>query len=143
MIGIFISLISGALMSIQGVFNTEVTKSSSMWASASWVQFSALLTCLAAWGLKDRSSLFHVFQVSPKYMLLGGVIGAFITFTVIQSMSLLGPAKSVMLIVISQLIVAYLIELFGLFGVEKAAFEWRKVIGMAIAIAGVILFKWE
>ena len=30
MIGIFIALISGALMSIQGVFNTEVTKSSSM-----------------------------------------------------------------------------------------------------------------
>ena len=106
MIGIFIALISGALMSIQGVFNTEVTKSSSMWASASWVQLSALLTCLAVWALRDRENLMNVFQVSPKYMLLGGVIGAFITFTVIQSMDSLGPAKAVMLIVISQLIVA-------------------------------------
>ena len=43
MIGIFIALISGALMSVQGVFNTEVTKASSVWVSASWVQFSALL----------------------------------------------------------------------------------------------------
>lgn len=76
-------------------------------------------------------------------MLLGGVIGAFITFTVIQSMESLGPAKAVMLIVISQLIVAYVIELFGIFGVEKTAFEWRKAIGMLIAIAGVVLFKWE
>jgi transporter family-2 protein len=143
MIGIFISLISGALMSIQGVFNTEVTKSSSTWASASWVQFSALVTCLAIWALKDRSSLTRVFQVSPKYMLLGGVLGAFITFTVIRSMSSLGPAKSVMLIVISQLLVAYFIELLGIFGVEKAAFQWRKAIGMVIAIVGVILFKWE
>ena len=84
MIGIFIALISGALMSIQGVFNTEVTKSSSMWASASWVQLSALLTCLAVWALRDRENLMNVFQVSPKYMLLGGVIGAFITFTVIH-----------------------------------------------------------
>ena len=32
MIGLFIALISGALMSIQGVFNTEVTKSTSIWA---------------------------------------------------------------------------------------------------------------
>ena len=143
MIGIFIALISGALMSIQGVFNTEVTESSSVWVSASWVQFSALLTCLAAWALKERTSLLGVFQVDHKYMLLGGVIGAFITFTVIQSMSSLGPAKSVMIIVISQLIVAYLIELFGIFGVEKAAFEWRKMLGMAIAIAGVVIFKWE
>ncbi len=143
MIGIFIALISGALMSIQGVFNTEVTKSSSMWASASWVQFSALLTCLAVWALRERENLMNVFQVSPKYMLFGGVIGAFITFTVIQSMDSLGPAKAVMLIVISQLIVAYLIELFGMFGVEKAALEWRKVLGMVIAIVGVVMFKWE
>ena len=32
--GFIIALISGALMSIQGVFNTEVTKSSSVWAAA-------------------------------------------------------------------------------------------------------------
>ena len=142
MIGIFIALISGGLMSIQGVFNTEVTKASSVWASASWVQLSAL-ACLAVWGTRERGNLLNVFQVSPKYMLLGGVIGAFITFTVIKSMESLGPAKSAMLIVISQLMVAYLIELFGIFGVEKADFSWRKMIGMAIAIGGVVLFKWE
>ena len=66
MIGIFIALISGALMSVQGVFNTEVTKASSVWVSASWVQFSALLTCLAVWGAKERTSLLGVFQVSPQ-----------------------------------------------------------------------------
>ena len=143
MIGIFIALISGALMSVQGVFNTEVTKASSVWVSASWVQLSALVTCLAVGSVKERENLLNVFQVSPKYMLLGGVIGAFITFTVIKSMESLGPAKAAMLIVISQLIVAYLIELFGIFGAEKADFSWRKMIGMAVAIAGVVLFKWE
>ena len=40
-------------------------------------------------------------------------------------------------------LVAYLIEIFGVFGVERTAFEWRKLLGMAIAIAGVVLFKWE
>lgn len=53
MIGFFIALLSGALMSVQGVFNTEVTKVSSMWTSAAWVQLSALITCLIAWGLTD------------------------------------------------------------------------------------------
>ena len=48
-----------------------------------------------------------------------------------------------MLIVISQLIVAYLIELFGIFQVEKQPFEWRKLLGMLVAIAGIVLFKWE
>ncbi|MCI9525306.1 MAG: DMT family transporter [Lachnospiraceae bacterium] len=143
MIGIFIALLSGALMSVQGVFNTEVTKGSSMWVSTSWVQFSALVVCLVAWFFADRSSFAAILEMQPKYMLLGGVIGAFITLTVIKSMAALGPAKAVMLIVVSQLIVAYVIELFGMFGVDKQPFEWRRVLGMAICIGGIILFKWE
>ena len=82
-------------------------------------------------------------KVEPKYLLLGGVIGAGITWTVIKSMEQLGPAKAALLIVFSQLIIAYLIELFGLFGVEKAALEWRKVIGMVIALIGVAIFQWK
>ena len=50
---------------------------------------------------------------------------------------------AVMLIVISQLIVAYIIELFGMFGVEKQPFSWRKVIGAIVAIIGVVVFKWK
>ncbi len=143
MIGIFIALLSGALMSLQGVFNTQVTKSTSIWVSAAWVQFSALIICLVAWFFCDRTSFGGILTLEPKYLLLGGVIGAFITYTVIKSMESLGPAQAVMLILAAQLIVAYLIELFGLFGVEKAAFEWRRLLGMGICIGGIILFKWE
>ena len=85
----------------------------------------------------------EIFAVEPKYYLLGGVIGAFITFTVIAGMSALGPAKAAMLIVISQLAVAYVIELFGLFGVDKEPFEWRKILGLLIAISGIVIFKWQ
>ncbi len=143
MVGIFIALISGALMSIQGVFNTEVTEQSSVWVSASWVQFSALLTCLAIWAAFDREGLMHVVRVTPKYMLLGGVFGAFITYTVIQGMSALGPARATMLIVIAQLAVSWAIELLGLFGVDKAEFSIRKLLGLVVAVAGVVVFEWE
>ena len=143
MIGFFIALISGALMSIQGVFNTQVTKSSSIWVASAFVQFTALLVCLAAWLVSDRSSFAALLKVEPRYMLLGGAIGAFITYTVIKGMEMLGPARAVMLIVIAQLIVGYVIELLGLFGTEKQPLEWRKVIGMGIAVAGVVIFKWK
>ena len=56
MAGFLIALVSGALMSIQGVFNTEVTKQSSVWVSASWVQFSALMACLLIWAVFDHVS---------------------------------------------------------------------------------------
>ena len=143
MFGFLIALLSGALMSIQGVFNTQVTKTSGIWVANAFVQFTALLVCLGAWLFADRSSFGELFKVEPKYMLLGGAIGAFITYTVIKSMDMLGPARAVMLIVVAQLAVAYAIELCGLFGVEKQPWEWRKAIGMGLAVAGIIIFKWK
>ena len=53
--GILIALLSGALMSVQGVFNTELTKQTSLWVSTGWVQISAFLVCVAAWLLRDVS----------------------------------------------------------------------------------------
>ena len=98
--GIIIALVSGALMSIQGVFNTEVTKQTSIWVSSGWVQLTAFLTCLLMWICTGREQINGLGQVHPWYMLTGGVIGALITYTVIKSVGSLGPAKSALLIVI-------------------------------------------
>ena len=140
--GILIAVLSGALMSVQGVFNTEVTKQTSLWVSSAFVQFSALLVCLAVWFFRDRTSFGTLAGVEHKYMLVSGILGALITVTVIKSMENLGPARAAMLIVIAQLLIAYLIELCGIFGVEKQPLEIRKVIGMIIAVAGIVIFKW-
>ena len=143
MTGFLIAMLSGALMSVQGVFNTQVTKVTGMWVSNAWVQFSAFAVCLAAWLITGRDNVALLGKVTPRYMLLGGVIGAGITWTVIKSMEILGPAKAVLSIVVMQVLTAYLIELLGMFGAEKAAFEWRKVLGLLVAIAGLVIFEWE
>lgn len=143
MFGFLIALLSGALMSVQGVFNTQVTKTTGVWVSNGWVQFSAFAVCLAVWFFTGRDSVAAIVRVEPKYMLLGGVIGAGITWTVIKSVDALGPAKSALLIVIAQLAVSYLIELFGLFGMDKAPLDWRKLGGLVLAVIGIAIFQWE
>lgn len=141
MSGFLIALISGALMSIQGVFNTQVTKNTSLWVSSSFCQLTALIVCLGTWYVTDQTSFQTLFQVPRKITLLGGVIGALITITVIKSMNSLGPAKATMLIIIAQLIISWGIELLGMFGVDKQAFSIRKLLGLLIAVAGVITFE--
>ena len=74
--GFLVALISGALMRIQGVFNTEMTKQTSLWVSTGWVQFSAFLVCVLAWIFTGRDSVGALWQVENKYTLLGGIIGA-------------------------------------------------------------------
>lgn len=143
--GFLIACISGALMSIQGVFNTGVTKETGTWLTNCFVQLTAFLVCLVFFLFTEQGKvpIGDLFKVEHKYMLLGGAIGAFITLTVIQSMSSLGPAKAILAIVVTQVLAGYLIELFGLFGVEKVPFSMSKLIGVIIAIAGIIVFKWE
>ena len=143
MTGFIIALISGALMSVQGVFNTQVTKTTGMWVSNMWVQFSAFIVCLVAWFVAGRDPIGGILEVQPRYMLLGGAIGAGITWTVIKSMDQLGPAKAALLIVIAQLIVAYVIELLGLFGVDKTPFDWKRAGGLLIALIGIAIFQWK
>ena len=141
--GIILALISGALMSIQGVFNTEVTKQTSLWVSTGFVQLTAFFVCVIAWLCTGRENVALLTEVRPWYLLTGGILGAFITITVVQSMGSLGPAQAVIIIVTSQVAVAYLRELFGLFGSSQASFSWRKILGLLIAIAGIVLFRWE
>ena len=111
--GIILALISGALMSIQGVFNTEVTKQTSLWVSTGFVQLTAFFVCVIAWLCTGSENVALLTEVRPWYLLTGGILGAFITITVVQSMGSLGPAQAVIIIVTSQVAVAYLIELFG------------------------------
>jgi len=142
MLGYLIAVLSGALMSTQGVFNTGVTKQTGIWVSATFVQLTALLVCFGAWFLTGRQGNFaSILKIDSKYMLLGGVMGAFITYTVIKSVDTLGPAMANMFIIIAQLLVAYLIELFGVFGAKKIEFEWHKLIGLGLVVAGIAIFQ--
>lgn len=136
-----IAIISGALMSIQGVFNTQVTKTAGIWVGSAWVQFSALICCVLLWLVNGKDKVLTLFETTPAYTLLGGVIGAGITWTVIKSMESVGPAKATFFIVLTQLSVSYLIEVFGMFGVDRQPLEWKKVLGLLIALAGIGIFS--
>ena len=48
MFGFLIALLSGALMSIQGVLNTGLTRQTGIWLSAGWVQLTAFFTCVVS-----------------------------------------------------------------------------------------------
>ena len=66
MTGFLIALFSGALMSIQGVFNTQVTKTTGLWVSNLWVQLSAFLACLAVWFFAGRTDLRRLQKWNPN-----------------------------------------------------------------------------
>ena len=66
MAGIVTALLSGALMSVQGVFNTGVTKQTSVWVASGWVQATALIACVVIWFLLGRPPVRDSFRFLPS-----------------------------------------------------------------------------
>lgn len=141
--GIIFSIISGVAMSVQGVFNTQLTKKIGVWETTVLTQGIALLTALIVLFFAGDGS-FKNLRDANKLYLLAGVLGTVITFTVIQSMSDLGPAVAVATILVAQLIAAALINHFGWFGAEVVHTSViRQIIGVTVMITGIIIFKWK
>jgi len=140
MLGFIFSIIAGAAMSIQGVMNTRVSEKIGLYESNLYVQGTAFLLSLVAFFIMGDKGFSELSQV-PKQYLFGGVLGLVITITVMLGIKGLSPTVSISVILVSQLIVAALIDAKGLLGAERCDFGLTKVIGVLLMIGGVILFK--
>lgn len=137
-----IALISGLLMSIQGVWNTRLTEKLGLWFANTIEQMGGLILALVILFFVRDANLTGLKSVNKIY-LFSGFIGAAIVYTVIVAIAKLGPAPATMLILIAQMIGAYLIQLFGWFGEEKVPFQWIKLAGVCIILVGIVIFQWD
>lgn len=140
--GWLFSAIAGAAMSVQGVINTRLSEKIGLYESNMFVQGTAFLFSLLAMWFLGKGQLRELGSVNKVYW-LGGVIGLVITITVMLGMKALSPTVAVSTILLTQLIVAALIDAFGWFGTEKVPFHWQQFAGVALIAVGVICFKWN
>ena len=140
MLGFIMSAIAGAAMSIQGVMNTRLGEKIGLYESNAFVQGTAFLLSLIAVVVFGKGSFRSILEVDKLY-LFGGVLGIVITITVMMGIGKLSPTIAISTILISQLLVAALIDAFGWMGSERVPFVWTKYVGIGLMIAGVVVFK--
>lgn len=140
LLGIVFSIIAGMAMSVQGVMNTRLGEGIGRpWANA-FVQGTAFALSLVALLFWREGGLAQLGGVNRLY-LLGGALGLVITLTVMLAIKSLGTTVAISVILISQLLVAALIDAFGLMGSEKLPFGWTKLLGLALMCGGMVVFK--
>ncbi|QGU96645.1 EamA-like transporter family protein [Clostridium bovifaecis] len=142
MFGLICSLLAGLFMSVQGVFNTRLSEKIGLWETNTVVQGIGFALTLVIMIFIGKGNIRNI-STANKLYLLGGPLGAAITFTVMCGMSKLGPTYAVSAILIAQLVSAALIEAFGLFDSNKSHFGMGKIIGAAIMLIGIIVFEWK
>ena len=140
MFGFLMSAVAGAAMSFQGVMNTRLGEKIGLYESNVFVQGTAFLLSVIAMLVLGKGSFRSIMEVDKLY-LFGGVLGIVITITVMLGIGKLSPTVAISTILISQLLVAALIDAFGWMGTQRVPFDWTKYVGIGLMIAGVIVFK--
>ena len=76
---------------------------------------------------------------APKWLWLGALLGTFIVFTITLVSPRIGTTATIALLVAGQLVAGTAIDRFGLFGFERIALTWPRVLGIAMLAAGAAL----
>lgn len=142
MLAVLFGILAGAAMSVQGVIDTRLSGRIGLYESNVLVQGVAFLLSVIALLFLGQGD-FMKLNGTNKFYLLGGFFGIIITITVMLAIRGLGPTVAVSIILISQLLVAALIDAFGWFDTERIPFCWQKYAGVALMAGGVLLFKWK
>lgn len=140
MLGFLSAILVGAAMSVQGVMNTRLGEKVGTLETNAFVQLIGFLLALLIAVFFGKGNI-RLLPQAPWYAWLGGVLAPVITLTVMWAIGSLTPTVAISAILLSQLTVAALIDVFGWLGAEKMPFSWEKWVGVALMVGGVILMK--
>lgn len=139
LVGIICSTVAGAFISVQAAVNAKMNVYLGAWATTVLVFVVGLIGSLVPLALFG-GNIQGVLSISPIYG-LGGLLGVGVVFCVMRSIQLLGPTLSVSVILVSQLIWALGVDLFGAFEMPQLSLSPGQVIGLMVLLLGVIVFK--
>jgi transporter family-2 protein len=107
------------------------------------VAFSALVSVVMGVGvlLVAGRSLSGVGEVlrEPVWLWTGGALSVFIVLAITVGPPRIGTTATIGLVVAGNLVMGTVIDRFGLFGLDRIALSWPRVLGIALLAVGAAL----
>lgn len=140
----FFVVIMGAGLSIQPLLNARVGAALGhpVYAALFSVVVSTISMVTLALLMRLDAPSVRGLGALPPWILLGGVIGAFVVLVALMATPRLGAAITVALFIGGQLGTSLIIDHFGLLGVPERPLTLGRLAGVACLIAGVALIRW-
>lgn len=96
---------------------------------------AVVILLLAHQSLAGFSSAVH----QPWWMLLGGLMGLLIVFAITYAGPRIGVAATVGILIAGQLAMGAAIDRWGLFGSDRIALHWPRLLGLGLLAVGAAL----
>jgi transporter family-2 protein len=139
-IGLLLSLIAGALVGLQNVFNSKVNEKAGSMTTTALVLFLGFAASLSMGLILEGKDLFILQNMKPLYWVCG-VLGVGVVFCLTNAIRLLGPTYAISIALTSQLGFALLWDSLGWFGLVQVPFTFKQLLGVLITLAGIFVFK--
>jgi len=138
---ILVALAIGLLLPLQVGINTELSQRVSSTIAASFFSFAVgtigLMICF--WVSRDPWPDLNTVTTLPKWLWLGGLIGAFAVFGSIVSGPKIGLLSLVALVLTGQLLASLIMDHNGWFGFPVRELSLGRISGSALLLIAVIL----
>ena len=137
-----LALVAGAMIPLNGGFNARLGAAIASPISASMLSFAVGTLLIGAYALATQQGVSWAGLASaPWYAWLGGVCGAFSLTVIIVTYPKLGPGLGLGLVVAGQLLVALLLEHFGVLVAQPHPISVLRVVGLALVLGGVAMIR--
>lgn len=136
--GVLFALFGGAFITLQGVANSRISQDMSTWQTASITQLTGFIVAFCIYLIVRDGSWYMFKQVKPLY-LTGGALAAFIIFSNILSIELIGVTLTISAALIAQLAFTFIVDSNGWFGVKKQKMKLPQFIGICMMVIGVVI----
>ncbi|WP_374287629.1 DMT family transporter [Desulfovibrio desulfuricans] len=129
---------AGCVVALQPPINAALGRTVGLLESG-LVSFAVGTLFLAAAVLMlGRGSLLRVVEI-PAWQLSGGVLGAFMVVATTMAAPRIGVLSTLVAMIFGNLVMAAIIDHKGWFGINVIAFDWRRLLGLALVLAGIAL----
>lgn len=135
-------IIAGSMITIQSVLNSALGKKTGNLGSVLVLTVvSILLLLLLIILFPDTANLKNMPGVSEWYLYVGGVLGVAILAAPIFLIPRIGATSTLTALVVGQLLLALIIDHFGLFSFPKIEINLMRTMGIILLVAGAFLIK--
>lgn len=135
-----LAVVAGAAVALQGATNQGLQKSAGIGPALVVNTVVVLLGAAFLWLATGAQTTF--FPAGASWTLyLGGVFGFVIIAAVVLVFPRLGAAHAVGLMVCGQCLAALAIDHYGLLGMERSPATPQRLIGAALVVGGVGMFR--
>lgn len=135
------AVLAGALIPIQASSGGVLGKTLGhpIWGAATSLFIGTLALLLMAWLLRLPLPALTSAFAGPWWMWIGGITGAIYVATTLSLIPRIGAANLIVCVIAGQMVVALLLDHFGLLGLPVKHITTARAVGVLFMIAGLLI----